>query len=68
MSHGLNWFNKAQHDERKKARREGITKEGRKENTEAMHHQFHNRKGKEIYPQNLQCGTTSMDHIKRNIK
>lgn len=35
----------------RKQGREGITKEGRKENTEAMHHQFHNRKGKEIYPQ-----------------
>ena len=35
----------------RKQGREGITKGGRKENTEAMQHQFHNRKGKEIYPQ-----------------
>lgn len=35
----------------RKQGREGITKGGRKENTEAMQHQFHNRKGKEIYLQ-----------------
>lgn len=28
-----------------------MTKEGRKENIEAMYHIFHNRKDKEIYPQ-----------------
>lgn len=48
----------------RKQGREGITKEGRKENTEAMHHQFHNRKGKEIYPQNLQCGNKHGSHKK----